>query len=366
MSAAAEGLAARADCEGGPRDFGPRLVAWQKSHGRLALPWQQRDGGRDAYRVWLAEIMLQQTRVAAAIPYFERFVARFPDVHALAAASLDDVLLAWSGLGYYSRARNLHRAARLVVERHGGAFPTDPLDLEGLPGVGRSTAAAIAAFAFGRRAAILDGNVKRVLCRAFAVNGPADEARVARRLWALAEGLLPGRDIERYTQGLMDLGATVCTPRNPSCLACPFAADCRARLAGRVDELPARRVRRASPQRTGTFLWVVHGDELLIERRPAAGVWGGLWSLPELDEPDDATYARASDFGDVTAVEPVDGFTHAFTHFTLVATVLRVELSTRRRTDEDHRRWIPLSRHVEFGMPAPIRRLVADRLAATA
>ncbi|MCL4184284.1 MAG: A/G-specific adenine glycosylase, partial [Burkholderiaceae bacterium] len=265
-----------------PRTIGsviaPRLIEWQRRHGRHDLPWQDT---RDAYRVWLSEVMLQQTQVGTVVPYYLRFVARFPDVAALAAADDGEVLSLWSGLGYYSRARNLHRCAREVVARHGGAFPDDPRCLAALPGIGRSTAAAIAVFAFGRRAAILDGNVRRVLCRHAGVRGFPGERAVENTLWRIAESELPQTGVEAYTQGLMDLGALLCTRTRPSCGACPIGADCRAYREGSVAELPTPRPRRRVPLRRCEMFVVRRGDEVLLERRPPSGIWGGLWSLPQ-------------------------------------------------------------------------------------
>jgi A/G-specific adenine glycosylase len=247
-------------------DFARTLIRWQRSHGRNDLPWQ---GTRDPYAIWLAEIMLQQTQVATVVPYYQRFRTRFPDIASLAAADEDEVLRLWSGLGYYSRARNLHRAAQTVVAQHGGRFPRELAEIEALPGIGRSTAAAIAGFAFGARAAILDGNVKRVLARHFAVEGHPGERAVEQRLWALAESLLPAADIEPYIQGLMDLGATVCTARAPQCERCPVRAACAAFAQNRVGELPAPRPRRAVPHRRTAMLVLRRGDDVLLQKRPA-------------------------------------------------------------------------------------------------
>ena len=347
---ASGGSAAVADATGGvPRDagddaddapgaFAAAVVAWQRRAGRHDLPWQRT---RDPYRIWVSEIMLQQTQVGTVLGYYGRFLERFPDVAALARAEPDEVLGLWSGLGYYSRARNLHACARAVVERHGGVFPADPAALEALPGIGRSTAAAIAAFAWGVRAPILDGNVKRVLCRVFAVDGFPGERAVALALWALAERELPDAGdgaVEAYTQGLMDLGATLCTRSRPRCHDCPVAARCGARLQGRVDALPAKRPARRVAVRTAELVLLLSGDAVLLERRPATGLWGGLWSLPEFSPPAKDGPASQADaaavsawvgrrFGVRVAQAAVHGeIRHAFTHFRLQARVWQVRL----------------------------------------
>ena len=258
--------------------FARRLVAWQRTHGRHDLPWQRT---RDPYRIWLSEIMLQQTQVATVIPYYERFLAAFPDVRALAAASEDRVLEHWSGLGYYRRAHHLHAAAKAIVAEHRGAFPRDVDTLATLPGIGRTTASAIAAFAFGARAAILDGNVKRVLARHRGIAGYPGAPKTRGQLWRIADSLLPERDIETYTQALMDLGATICTRSAPRCGDCPVAGDCVARIEERIATLPSPRPRKALPQRAVRALVIERAGTILFEKRPAAGIWGGLWSLPE-------------------------------------------------------------------------------------
>ena len=277
--------------------FATGLIAWQRRAGRRDLPWQNT---RDAYRIWLSEVMLQQTQVATVIPYFERFIAAFPDVASLAAAPVERVLEQWSGLGYYRRAHMLHRAAQAIVADHGGVFPRDAAAIEALPGIGRSTAAAIAAFAFGARGAILDGNVKRVVARHAGIDGLPSDPAVERALWARAEALLPGRDIETYTQALMDLGATVCLRTRPRCDVCPVAADCVARRENRIAELPGRRAKKILPQRATTVLLLERHGEVLLERRPNVGIWAGLWSLPELVAGADATeHCRARFAADV-------------------------------------------------------------------
>ena len=250
--------------------FATKVVRWQARHGRHDLPWQRT---RDAYRVWLSEVMLQQTQVATVIPYYRRFIARFPNVKSLAKATLDDVLTLWSGMGYYTRARNLHAAAREIVASHRGRFPRTRESLESLPGLGRSTAAAIAVFAFGAREAILDGNVKRVLARCFAVRGFPGDKRVEKRLWALAESELPAKNVEAYTQGLMDLGAQVCTRSRPACDRCPVSASCKARAQGKEETYPQARPRRARPVKKTSMLVLLRDGEVLLERRPPTGVW---------------------------------------------------------------------------------------------
>jgi A/G-specific adenine glycosylase len=312
--------------------FSQKLIAWQRRHGRRTLPWQ---GARDPYRIWLSEVMLQQTQVAAVIPYFLRFLDAYPTVGALAAAQEDDVLRLWSGLGYYARGRNLLRAARHVVQR--GGFPDTPEALAELPGVGRSTAAAIAVFAFGRRAAILDGNVKRVLSRVYGVEK-------AEELWPLAERLLPRKNLETYTQALMDLGSLVCTRRKPKCGACPLARECLARRQKRVHELPPPRTRKALPLKRATWFIYLHRRQVLLERRPSAGLWGGLWVFPE---------QRVFNGAKAVALPVVE---HGFTHFRLQARPLLHRVS--RRIESAGRLWLDLAEAASAAVPAPVRALL--------
>ena len=338
-------------------DFARRLTAWQRHHGRRELPWQ---GTRDPYAIWVSEIMLQQTQVATVIPYYRRFLARFPDLASLAAAPEDEVLALWSGLGYYSRARNLHLAAQCVIERHGGAFPREARAIAGLPGIGRSTAAAIAAFAWGERGAILDGNVKRVLARCFGVEGYPGESRVESRLWELAEALLPERGIEGYTQALMDLGATLCTRAKPRCGDCPVGTLCVARREGRTAELPSPRPRRALPRRETAMLLLLHKGEILLEKRPPAGIWGGLWCLPEADPAEDASSVSRRRYGaEVSETRPLPPVEQGFTHFRLrihprLAQVVSVPGAAR----EPGLMWISLEDALGAALPAPVRRLL--------
>ncbi|MCX4160499.1 MULTISPECIES: A/G-specific adenine glycosylase [Paraburkholderia] len=342
--------------------FAARLIAWQRQHGRHDLPWQNT---RDPYRIWLSEIMLQQTQVSTVIPYYARFLARFPDVAALAAAPLDDVMALWAGLGYYSRARNLHRCAQAVVELHGGAFPASVEALAELPGIGRSTAAAIASFAFGARATILDGNVKRVLARVFGVEGFPGEKRVENAMWTLAESLLPSStndaDVSAYTQGLMDLGATLCVRGKPECGRCPFAADCVANATGRQRELPAARPKKTVPTRRTWMLVLCDGDAVMLEKRPPSGIWGGLWSLPEAAD-ETALAERAHAFGANGGVSPLAPLTHTFTHFKLdieprIAELGRGTSATVTAGDAETA-WVSLRDIDAYGVPAPVRKLL--------
>ncbi|PZP63928.1 MAG: A/G-specific adenine glycosylase [Azospira oryzae] len=338
--------------------FADRLIDWQRRAGRHDLPWQRR---RDPYGVWVSEIMLQQTQVATVIPYYQRFLERFPSAAALAEADLDQVLQLWSGLGYYSRARHLHRAAREIVERWGGVFPKRVEDIARLPGVGRSTAAAIAVFAFGARAAILDGNVKRVLARCFGIEGYPGTPAVERQLWRQAESLLPERDVAAYTQALMDLGALVCTRARPRCEACPVAGDCVARLTGRAEQLPTPRPRRPLPLRQVQWLVVLRHDEVLLEKRPPAGLWGGLWSFPEIAVEEDATaWCERALQASAQALTPLEPFDHVFTHFALrihpqLVRVRRVPA----RAAQPGWLWIPIDEAARAAVPTPVRKVLA-------
>ncbi len=345
--------------------FSVAVIRWQKQHGRHQLPWQRT---RDAYRIWLSEIMLQQTQVATVIPYYARFLERFPDVSALAAAPVEDVMALWSGLGYYTRARNLHRCAQQIVAAHSGVFPADVEALASLPGIGRSTAAAISAFAYGTRAAILDGNVKRVFCRVFGVEGFPGSAPVEKQLWERAIALLPETDIESYTQGLMDLGATLCVRSRPNCAACPLRSRCVAHANDRTAELPARKPKKAVPEKSTVMLLVEHRDAILLEQRPPSGIWGGLLSLPELNrlltsvpgKISKKTLASAlAEFGELESFEMLTPFVHTFTHFRLTVTPLRVSLSRSfLQASQSSYQWLPKKKLSSAGLPAPVRKLL--------
>jgi len=346
--------------EGALAGFARRIVDWQRDHGRHGLPWQ----GQDPYRVWLSEVMLQQTQVATVLAYFPRFVARFPDVRALAAASLDDVLALWSGLGYYGRARNLHRAAQVIVAEHGGEFPRSSEALATLPGIGRSTAAAIAAFAFGERVAILDGNVKRVLARVLAFAGDVAEAGAERELWSAATELLPARGIEAYTQGLMDLGATICVARAPRCLLCPVRGLCAAAKAGTQERYPVKSRRGVRGRRDHAWLELRWRDQVWLLQRPAQGVWAGLWSLPEFES---IAALQAATVGWPGRGEELPAFVHVLTHFDWHLQPLRWTLPARtsaRRAAQltaawPEGRWFAIDAALALGLPAPLRKRLA-------
>ena len=341
--------------------FAARVIDWQHTHGRHALPWQ---GTRDPYRVWLSEIMLQQTQVATVLGYYERFLQRFPDVQSLAAAPQAEVLAAWSGLGYYSRARHLHRCAQAVVQDHGGTFPPCSEQLARLPGIGRSTAAAIAAFCFGEGVAILDGNVKRVLTRALGFGGDLAVAAQERELWTEATRLLPEKGIESYTQGLMDLGATLCLARSPQCPQCPVQPLCMAARAGTQERYPVKSRRLKRGQREHLWLWLQWRERLWLAQRPQTGVWAGLWSLPEFDSAQALAAASADWPG---AGEALPSFTHALTHLDWTLHPLRWTLPARTASARVKAitdalpagRWFDLDEALAAGLPAPLRKLLA-------
>jgi len=341
------------------QNFSVNLITWQQSHGRHTLPWQNT---RDPYAIWVSEIMLQQTRVSAVIPYYQRFMARFPIVASLAIADEDEVLQHWSGLGYYSRARNLHRAAQEVMQIHGGRFPQDFKTIQALPGIGRSTAAAVAVFAFGQRQPILDGNVKRVFARCFGIEGWPGQPAVEKRLWALAETLLPESNIEIYTQGLMDLGATLCTRSKPDCDDCPLRAECVARRDNRIMQLPAARPRKIIPQKQTVMLLLRNGNEVMLEKRPPTGIWGGLWSLPEIMPGEDARQAAQQRFGLETEVmPPLPVMAHVFTHFRLQITPQPLQLLRHLpQVRQAGIVWLDKEDAIDAALPTPVRKLLSS------
>lgn len=357
-----------------------RLVAWQHREGRHHLPWQQT---RDPYRVWLSEIMLQQTQVSTVLGYYERFLQRFPAVADLAAAPLDEVLAMWSGLGYYSRARNLHRCAQAVVSDHGGSFPGNAATLQTLPGIGPSTAAAVAAFCFGQRISIMDGNVKRVLARVLGWEADLSVAAHERALWQAAQAVLPERteDMPSYTQGLMDLGATLCTPRKPACLTCPWSELCVARTTDEPERLPVKTRKLKRSTREHWWLWLVRqapdGEQVWLEQLPDTGVWAGLWTLPLLDDEASMSALLGEPLAEALELQP--RLKHVLTHLDwwlhprrLVlgeaqAAALTPTLQARHAAAgtraassivTQQGRWIPVADLAAWGLPAPVRKLL--------
>lgn len=363
-SPAPAGSAAQA---GADSPIAAALIAWHTRYGRHDLPWQR---DRNPYRVWVSEVMLQQTQVATVIGYYERFMHRFPTVAALAGAPPDEVLHAWSGLGYYARARNLQRAAQRILAEHGGEVPTDLATLQTLPGIGRSTAAAIVALALDRRATILDGNVRRVLSRYFAVEGAAEDAATQAELWQRAVVCTPDAQVASYTQAIMDLGATLCTRSRPLCMHCPLSEGCAALRAGRVAQLPATRRRRSRPQRQMILLLAVRDDgAVLLRQRPPQGVWGGLWVPPQFEEAAGAQEFCALQLrGAVLGTEPLPVVHHAFTHFDLAITPLRARCADAAATLMEAPGWLWYNARepARVGLPAPIAALLATVTASAA
>lgn len=349
----------------GIAQFANDLVAWHAVSGRHDLPWQI---DRTPYRVWISEIMLQQTQVVTVIPYFQRFIARFPQVTQLADAPIDEVLHLWTGLGYYARARNLHRAAQQVRDLHGGVFPSRYDDVAALPGIGRSTAGAILALSMGARHAILDGNVKRVLSRVFAVEGDPGQRAVQEKLWSLSERCTPQRDLATYTQAIMDLGATLCARRKPACLLCPFSSYCIAHLTNRQSQLPApkRRVGKSLRRQREVWMPVLRDDsgQVFLERRPERGIWGGLWCLPQFDSRTAAFSFVRNQFAEPRQVRELGPIFHSFTHFDLTIHPLEMLLPTgaqARVMETDATLWYKLaagSAGPKLGFPAPVKQLL--------
>jgi A/G-specific adenine glycosylase len=338
-----------------------RLLRWHKAHGRHSLPWQ---GTQDPYRVWLSEIMLQQTQVATVLGYYAKFLARFPSVADLAQASQDEVLALWAGLGYYSRARNLHACAKAVVSLHGGSFPLTACELQTLPGIGRSTAAAIASFCFAQRVAICDGNVKRVLARALAFEGDIAQSAHEKQLWGMATELLPStalkRDMPRYTQAIMDLGATVCTPKNPTCLLCPMADICAAKLSGQLERFP---VKVKKLKRSSQSLWLLlarnSAGAVLLQKRPVPGVWAGLHCLPLYDS--EAALLKGLSPKQQNALVPHPAFTHVLTHKDLHLHVMELACKDSVSPGVDELGGVWLSDLSQVGLPAPIAKLMTRK-----
>jgi A/G-specific adenine glycosylase len=342
-------------------DFADKLLAWYEKHGRHDLPWQVRG---DPYPVWIAEIMLQQTQVGTVIPYYERFLLRFPDIRSLAAAELDQVLHHWSGLGYYARARNLHRAARQIVDRHNAMFPRRFDDVLALPGIGRSTAGAILAQSFGQRHAILDGNVKRVLSRYFRIDGWPGHSATQHRLWEASETVTPQQRVADYTQAIMDLGATVCSRGRPACLLCPLNDDCAAHRHGEETAFPNRRTGRPLPLRAATLLLLRDEQQrICLVQRPPTGIWGGLWSLPEMTGQAPEAWAAAQLGMSISTDAARPPLRHSFTHFHLdlhVIPAVVTGMSGLRSMEQPEVVWYNADDATELGMAAPIRQIISQ------
>ncbi len=335
--------------------FASRLIVWQRAHGRHDLPWQ----GANAYQVWLSEIMLQQTQVATVIPYYQRFLGSFPTIPLLAAASEEQVLAHWSGLGYYARGRNLHAAARIIVEKYNGVFPREFERILELPGIGRSTAAAICALAWHERRAILDGNVKRVLARYCGIAGWAGDKKVETQFWQQAEALLPQHDIAAYIQAQMDLGATLCTRSKPKCGECPVNSDCVAFQSGRVSELPMPRSRKIVPEKHATFLLLMHGNDILLEKRPGSGIWGGMWCPPQFDDEAAARNWFLRNGMVARDGDRLETFTHTFTHFKLHISPLRIQLARKLlHAAEAGSVWLEVGEALRAAIPTPVRMML--------
>lgn len=342
-----------------PPPFAERLLGWFDHHGRHDLPWQK---NITPYRVWLSEIMLQQTQVATVIPYFQRFTERYPRVEDLANAEIDDVLHLWTGLGYYARARNLHKAAKQVVTEFGGEFPASVDELCTLPGIGQSTAGAIVSIAFKQRAAILDGNVKRVIARHQAIPGWPGQTAVHKQLWEIAEHYTPQQRFAEYTQAIMDLGATLCTRSKPACDACPVAEDCKARLAGTIDQYPGKKPKKALPVKKAYWLVIQPDkDSVILENRPPAGLWGGLWTFPEVEATDQLSLKCQELGADYQGHSLLAEQRHTFSHFHLDYTPLIVKAAPSSQVSDNGRwRCFQTSNIDNVGLPAPVKKLLAQ------
>jgi A/G-specific adenine glycosylase len=337
-------------------DFSGRVLTWFDEHGRKDLPWQK----ADAYGIWVSEIMLQQTQVQTVIPYYQRFLRSFPNVTVLADAPLDKVLQHWSGLGYYARARNLHSAAQLIRDDHRSVFPASFGELIALPGIGRSTAGAILSLAFDTRQPILDGNVKRVLARHRAIAGWPGKSDVANALWEVAELNTPERRVGDYTQAIMDLGATVCTRSSPHCDVCPVSSNCVARKSDAIGDLPGRKPKKTKPLKRVTMVLAINDDALYLERRPAVGIWGGLWSLPELADDNVSDWCQQKLNTREDSVERWDSLRHSFSHYDLDIRplVVRIKTASRKVADRDDAIWHRLDELPPGGIAAPVQTLI--------
>lgn len=340
-----------------PQIFQQRILDWYDQHGRKDLPWQQQ---KTAYKVWLSEVMLQQTQVATVIPFFLRFMRRFPSIKRLALADIDEVLALWSGLGYYARARNLHRCAQILYAQYRGRFPQQVDALEALPGIGRSTAGAILSSAYNLPTAILDGNVKRVFARCFAVNGATNTSATLKRLWGLAEYYVSPYSAANYNQALMDIGALICHRTQPQCTQCPLQTDCVAYQTNTIAQYPAKKAKRMQPLKTTRFLLLQHQDEVLLQKRPSNGIWGGLWCFPECDEQTDILTYCQQQFGlHGTSINVLPGFQHVFTHFKLNISPVVITVSDKAKTLHQLQTvWYNRSDVASLGLAKPVSRLL--------
>ncbi len=340
--------------------FSKKVLKWFDQHGRKHLPWQQ---NRNVYRVWVSEIMLQQTQVATVIPYFERFMERFPDVQSLAKASQDEVLQLWSGLGYYARGRNLHKCAQTIVAEHQGEFPQTVDELETLPGIGRSTAGAIVSLSLDQAATILDGNVKRVLARFYGVAEWPGQTKTAQKLWQYAEALTPSKRCADYTQAMMDLGATLCKRSKPECLRCPLKSECVGYIEGEPEQYPGKKPKKRLPIKTAYFLIIENpSGGLLLEQRPATGIWGGLWSFPELEPEGNILTHCQKHYGEVNSHKRLNPFRHTFSHYHLDIHPVHIQLSSahRRIRSDDQLRWFTENEWLDMGLAAPVKKLLSN------
>lgn len=350
--------------------FNQRILAWYHQFGRKHLPWQQ---NKNAYRVWLSEIMLQQTQVATVMGYFERFIERFPDVFALANASQDEVLHLWTGLGYYARARNLHKTAKLVVEQYQGQFPQDIQKMQALPGIGRSTAAAILASVYKQPLAILDGNVKRTLSRAFAIEGAINTSAVEKQLWQLAERYTPSYDVDHYNQAMMDMGSSVCTRSRPKCTLCPIASLCRANQQGNPLDYPKKKAKKAKPEKESYFLIFHYQGKVWLELRPNKGIWGGLYAFAEQSSDCQQIWAKRFKLCEakINFIRPLIAFRHTFSHYHLDIFPILIDLNEKGlegfssdiddliSSDFHHQGlWFDLKKPQQIGLAAPVKTLL--------
>ncbi len=336
-----------------PQAFSKKVITYYHAKGRKDLPWHNT---KDAYRIWLSEVMLQQTQVKTVIPYYQNFLKKFPTVNSLADADIDQVLHLWSGLGYYSRARNLHKAAQMIRDEFNGEFPQSQSELESLPGVGRSTAGAIAAFAFDKATAILDGNVKRVLARCFAIEGWYGQTKVLNKLWDLSERLTPKKETAAYNQAMMDIGAVVCKRSNPECSSCPLTQKCQAKLEDRVIELPHKKPKKARPNKSVYWQLYIDNRKVLLKKRPPSGIWGGLWSFPQIPSDD-------YQLSDETQLQPI---LHKFSHYDLNIQPLLMQKTVKSKAkmrimESDLTCWYSLVEPEPLGLPTPVSKLL-DKL----